>query len=68
MRDGARTPSPTNLAVIGPDVGTGLNPADHRRKILLEIDEVILAEQDCRSAALSGQDHQDFVEVDQDFP
>jgi hypothetical protein len=57
-----------SLAVIGSHVGTGLDSADHGRKVLFEIDEVVLAEQDCRSGALSGLDHQDLVEVDQDFP
>ena len=56
------------LAVIGSYVGTGLDSTDHGRKVLFEIYEMVLAEQDRRSAVLSGLNHQDFVEVYQDFP
>jgi hypothetical protein len=51
------------LAVIGAHVGTRLDSTDHGRKVLFEIYEMILAEQDRRPAALSGLNHQDFVEV-----
>jgi hypothetical protein len=54
--------------LIGTHIGALLNSADHGRQILLEIDEMLLAEQDRRPAGLSRLDHQDFGEVDQDFP
>ena len=55
------------LAVIGSYVRTCLDSTDHGRQVLLEIYEMVLAEQDRRSAVLSGLDHQDLAEVYQDF-
>jgi Maltose acetyltransferase len=56
------------LFLFGSHKRTGLDSADDGRHVLLEIDEMILAEQDCRSAGLPGQDHQDLVKVNQHFP
>lgn len=58
----------SGLALIEPNVGTGLDSTDDGRQVFFEIDQVVLAEQDRRAAALSGYDHQDLVEVYEDFP
>ena len=58
----------TSLAGAGSYVRTRLYSADHGWKVLFKIYEMVFAEQDGRPAALTWLDHQDFVEVDQDFP
>jgi hypothetical protein len=65
---GGAIPDLFELAVIGSYVGTSLDSTDHGRQVLFEIYEMVFAEQDRRPAALSGLDHQDFIEVYQDFP
>src|SRR3954447_16297646 len=60
--DGLRT-----SGLIGSNVGTGLDSTKHGRNVLLDAYQVLPAEQDCRSAALSGLHHQDIVEVYQNL-
>src|SRR5581483_4879596 len=59
---------PDSLALIGSYIGSLLDSADHGRQIFFEIYEMVFPEQDRRSAGLARLDHQDLVEIYQDFP